>query len=61
MLNKTVCITGASRGIGRAIACRFAKEGYNLILNCCHSANMLEELKDELTRQYHCQMLCLVG
>lgn len=61
MLNKTVCITGASRGIGRAIACRFAKEGYNLILNCHNSADLLEELKDELIRQYHCQILCFIG
>ena len=33
-MNKTVLITGASRGIGRACAEKFAKEGYNVIL-CC--------------------------
>jgi len=31
--NKVVLITGASRGIGRGIALRFAREGANLVLN----------------------------
>ena len=30
---KTVLITGASRGIGKEIALKFAREGYNIILN----------------------------
>ena len=30
---KTVLITGASRGIGREIAIKFASEGYNVVLN----------------------------
>ena len=61
MFNKTVLITGASRGIGRAIACRFAKEGYNLILNCHHSGDLLETLKEELVTAYHCHILCCIG
>jgi 3-hydroxy acid dehydrogenase/malonic semialdehyde reductase len=31
-MNKTIMITGATAGFGRAIAIRFAKHGYNLII-----------------------------
>ena len=33
-MNKTVLITGSSRGIGAAIAEAFAAEGYNVAVNC---------------------------
>lgn len=44
-----VIITGASRGIGRAIAVTLAKNGYNLMLNCKSSQNELLSLKEELS------------
>jgi 3-oxoacyl-[acyl-carrier protein] reductase len=30
---KVAVVTGSSKGIGKAIAVEFAKEGYNIVLN----------------------------
>ena len=56
-----VLITGASRGIGKAIAIRFAQEGCSLIINCSKSADALTELKKELENTYHIPVLASVG
>lgn len=45
---KTVLVTGAARGIGRAIAEEFAKNGANVIINYCHSDDLALELKKQL-------------
>lgn len=58
---KTVLITGASRGIGRAIACAFAKEGHRLIINCSKSENELYALQKELSASYHADVLASIG
>ena len=47
-MNKTVLISGSGRGIGRAIAVRFAKEGYRIAINSNKSRDELEETKDLL-------------
>jgi NAD(P)-dependent dehydrogenase (short-subunit alcohol dehydrogenase family) len=44
--NKTVVVTGASRGIGRAVALAFAKEGYG-VWALARSAESLESLRAE--------------
>lgn len=60
-MNKTILITGASRGIGKAIAYRFAQAGYSLIINCSKSAESLMTLKNELQQTFHVQILSSVG
>lgn len=51
-MNQTAFITGASRGIGEAIARAFAKQGYDLILTCRTNIDMLQQLANELTDTY---------
>lgn len=51
MKQKTVLVTGASRGIGRAIAIKFAKSGYHVFLNCRHSVAALEAVEAEINAQ----------
>jgi 3-oxoacyl-[acyl-carrier protein] reductase len=60
-MSKIVLITGASRGIGAAIAHRFAKEGFSLIITCSKSANELFALKQSLEELYHVTVLASVG
>lgn len=45
-INKTAVITGASRGIGKAISKVFAKKGYNLVLISRSEEALLEVKKD---------------
>ena len=45
-------ITGASRGIGSALARTFAAAGYDLILTCSKHFDILKSLSDELERDY---------
>ena len=53
---KTAVITGSSRGIGKAIAEEFAKNGYYVILNASKSADELNEAYEEfLSKGYSCE------
>lgn len=45
---KCVLVTGASRGIGRACAMRFARAGYHVFINSGKSPELLNRLKEEL-------------
>jgi len=60
MARKTVLITGASRGIGKAIAFKFAKKGYNVVINCLHSEDRLAQVKKEL-EAYQVSCLSCMG
>lgn len=53
MERKIVLVTGASRGIGHAIAKAFAIEGCDLILTCLNNYKLLKEYADELSREYN--------
>ena len=56
---KTAVITGASRGIGKAIALRFATEGANIVFNHLEdrdqAARTAEEIKQTGARAVHMQ------
>lgn len=45
---KTVLITGGSRGIGKAVAMKFAENGYKIIINYVSDKTDTEQLKKEL-------------
>ena len=45
---KIAVVTGASRGIGKAIALRLAKDGYKIIINYNGSEKAAEEVKSQI-------------
>lgn len=49
--NKALLITGGDSGIGRAIACLFAKEGANIFIHCLNERDDAEETKS-VVEQY---------
>ena len=51
LTDKRAVITGASSGIGRAIAIAFAGEGANVVINCAHSLDAARETAEAITAQ----------
>lgn len=60
MTRKTILITGSSRGIGKAIAVKYAKKGYNIVINCIKNKELLESVKKEI-ESYQVSCLAFVG
>ncbi|WP_148715469.1 3-oxoacyl-ACP reductase FabG [Chitinolyticbacter meiyuanensis] len=48
MNDKTVLVTGSSRGIGRAIALRLANEGYDVVLHCRSQREEAEAVAEQI-------------
>jgi len=49
MNDKTVLVTGSSRGIGRAIALRLARDGYDVVLHCRQGRELADAAAAEIT------------
>jgi len=48
LYGKVAIVTGSSRGIGRAIALRFAEAGANVVVNCSQHAELAESVVDRV-------------
>lgn len=60
-MQKTALITGASRGIGAALAQNFAAAGYHLAVCCHQSEEELKCLSRHLQKTYHSEVLAYIG
>lgn len=50
-MKKTVLITGGARGIGKAIAIKFSKLGYKVVISYNKSEQLAKQLQSELSKE----------
>lgn len=56
-MNKSVLVTGGTRGIGEAISREFAQKGYDIIINFVNSEEKANDLKKELEEKFNINVL----
>ncbi len=56
---KTVLVTGASRGLGRSIALKFAENNYNIVINYNNSKDEAQELEKYIKNNYKVEVLVI--
>lgn len=61
MERKNILVTGASRGIGRATALKFAEKGYHVFLNCRTSITELNEVRRIIDTEYAASCTTVIG
>lgn len=56
---KTVLVTGASRGLGKSIALKFAGNNYNIVINYNNSKDEAQELERYIKNNYKVEVLII--
>ena len=58
-MRKIVLITGAAKGIGKAIALELARNNYDVVINYNTSKELAENLKETIISEYHVNCLAI--
>jgi len=58
-MNKVVLITGAAKGIGKAIAIELAKNSYDIVINYHHSKEEAINLSEDIKNEYGVKCLAI--